>query len=164
MAGRKRAMTIVACTALVLTLPLAGTAAAKTKNGCKALTTEQVNAEFSELAGGEAADGTPTKFKGYTSCSWTFPGGGILFIGVDKVSKVAKSDFKERSQADGVEKVSGLKKSFLEPVETGGGGTLTFIDGKTFVNLQYFTSDAAVTLDTVADGLTSLAKKAAKKL
>jgi len=165
MSIRHRTLTFVLCAGVALMLPLAGSAAAKTKNGCKALTTAQVNAAFADIAGGEAPDGTPTEFKGYTSCSWTFPGGAIVFIGVDKVSKVSKQDFKERSKAPGVEKVKGLKKSFFAPVEQSGtGGTITFIDGTTFVNLQYFTTGAVGDIGAVKDALTGLAKKAAKKL
>jgi hypothetical protein len=165
MSIRKQILTFVLCAGVAFTLPLAGAAAAKTKDGCKAITTAQVNAAFADIAGGEAPDGTPTKYKGYTSCSWTFPGGAIVFIGLDKVSKVSKQDFKERSKASDVEKVPGLKKSFFAPVEQSGtGGTITFIDGTTFVNLQYFTTGAAGDINDVKDALTGLAKKAAKKL
>ena len=157
-------LAIVACAGMVLAVSASGVAAAKTKNGCKAITTEDVNAAFSEITGSEAPEGTPTKFKGYTSCTWNFPTGVTVFIGVDKVSKVAKKDFDERRKASDAEKVSGLKKSFFAPVETGEGGTVTFIDGKTFVNLQYFTTAAVDDLDAVKDALVDLAKKAAKKL
>jgi hypothetical protein len=163
MTAHKRALALVVCTALLLTLPLTGIASAKTKNGCKALTTEQVNAGLGDIAGGEAADGTANEFEGYTSCTWVL-GTATVFIGLSKVNKENKGDFKKRSKADGVEKVKGLKKAFIEPVESGGGATVTFIDGKTFVNLQYYTMDAAVDVDTVKDALISLAKKAAKKI
>ncbi len=164
MSMRNRTLTLVACAAVVLVLPLAGVASAKTKDGCRAITTDDVNAAFAATAGGEAPEGTPTEYQGYTSCTWNFPNGATLFIGLNKVSKVSKQDFKERSKAPGAEKVPGLKKSFFEPVEGGEGGTITFIDGTTFVNLQYFTTGSAGDPVTVKDALTTLAKKAAKKL
>lgn len=164
MPARKWAIVLVAGAGMLLTLPLAGAAAAKTKNGCEAITTAEVNAALSGIAGGEAPEGTPTEYKGYTSCTWKFPSGATAFVGVDKVSKAAKQDFKERSAKPGAEKVRGLKKSFFEPVETGDGGTITFIDGTTFVNVQYFTTGSAGDPEAVKNALTDLAKQAAKNL
>jgi hypothetical protein len=157
-------LVVVACAGMVFAVSFTGAAAAKTKNGCKAITTDDVNAAFGDITGSEAPEGTPTKFKGYTSCTWNFPTGVTVFIGVDKVSKVAKQDFNERRDAADAEKVPGLKKSFFAPVETGEGGTVTFIDGKTFVNLQFFTTGVVEDPDAVKDALADLAKKAAKKL
>ncbi len=164
MSTRNRMLVLVACAGMALMLPFAGAAAAKTKDGCEAITTEDVNTAFADITGGEAPEGTPTEFEGYTSCTWNFPNGATVFIGVNKVSKESKADFKDRRSAPGAEKVPGLKKSFYEPVETGGsGGTVTFIDGTTFVNLQYFTTASVEDPAAVKDALTTLAKKAAKK-
>ena len=164
MSTRKRTLIFVACAGMALMLPFADAAAAKTKDGCKAITTEDVNTAFADITGGEAPEGTPSEFEGYTSCTWSFPNGETVFIGVDKVSKEAKASFKERRSAPSAEKVKGLKKSFYEPVESGGsGGTVTFIDGTTFVNLQYFTTGSVADPAAVKDALSTLAKKAAKK-
>lgn len=158
MSTRTRFGLLVASMALILVLPLAGVAAAKTKDGCKALTADDVSAAFGEPVG----EGTPSPpYKGFTSCTWAFPAGGQVFLGVDKVSKVAKKDFEERSKEPGAEKVPGLKKSFF--TEAGSGETITFIDGKTFVNLQFFTTGTPDP-DALKAALTELAKKAAKAL
>ena len=163
MSTRKRLLALIACAAITLGLPLASGVEAKTKNGCKAITTADVNAAFADVGGGDAPDGIGQAYKGYTSCTWNFPN-GTLFIGLDKVSKVAKQDFNARKKAPGASKVKGLKKSFYAGVETGEGGTVTFIDGTTFVNLQYFTTGDAGDPDALKDALVGLAKKAAKKL
>ena len=122
---------------------------------------------MSAAFGGEpVGEGTPSPpYKGFTSCTWAFPAGGQVFLGVDKVSKVAKKDFAKRSKEPGAEKVPGLKKSFFTAViESGRGGTVTFIDGKTFVNLQFFTTTGTPDPDLLKASLTGLAKKAATQL
>ena len=170
MSMRQRAVVVIGCTAMLVVLPFGAGASAKSKDGCKAISTSDVNAALSALAGGQAPDGTPMLgttgvSKGYTSCTWKFPNGALLFIGVNKVSKPSKQDFSRRSKAADAEKVPGLKKSFYAPVTTGGdGGTITFIDGTTFVNLQYFTTGSAGDQAALKSALTTLAKKAAKKL
>lgn len=161
----RRILMMVSCAVIVLALSFGSTAVAKTKDGCKALVAADVNAALASFAGGQVGEGAPTIFKGYTSCTWRFPNGDQVFIGVDKVSAPAKADFKKRSKEPGAEKVTGLKNSFFSPVtESGGGATITFIDGTTFVNLQYFSKNASTDADALKDPLTALAKKAAKAL
>lgn len=165
MSTSRRILVVVTCAAVALGL-MSGTAIAKTKDGCKALTTADVNAALSGVVGDQAGEGVPNPFEGYVSCTWRFPTSGFtVFLGVDKVSKAAKDDFKARSKEPGVEKVPGLKKSFLsDAAEIGSAVTITFIDGTTFVNLQVFSSSTSTDTEPMKQPLTTLAKKAAKKL
>ena len=80
-----------------------------------------------------------------------------MFLGLSKVSAIAKEDFAANSKSPTAEKVPGLKKSFYDT------GTVTFIKGKSFVNLQFLGTIAGDD-SVVAEALGTLAKKAAKRL
>jgi hypothetical protein len=147
--------------AMVMLLALMGVAmmpaaALTKKQACDLVSEDDVEAAF----GAAPTTTTPDGEEGvYTTCTWILPAEGgstnTVFVGIDKPSKIAKEDFKERRKAPDAEKVKGIKKGFV--IAESNAGTVTFIRSGNFVNVQFLGS-AAEDVEANTEGLIDLAK------
>jgi len=150
---------LTAAIVLAALVTLAGHASALTdEDACDLVSEDAITDYFST-----ATETTPDGEEGvYTTCTWnitfateTGTTSAIAFVGIDKVSKVAKQDFKANSKSRDAEKVDGIKKGFY--LAEGNAGTITFIKSGNFVNVQFLGSSPE-DLDANKDGLTSMAQ------
>lgn len=146
---------------LVLGATAASAADFTKKKACVLVTDSDVEEAF----GAAPNPGVDQTEKGkFTTCTWTIPATGgttTAFIGIDKTNKLNKKDFAEKRKGDTAEKVAGIKKGFYHVAD--GAGTVTFIKGDNFVNVQYLGisgSDPAAS----KDALIAFAKEAYKSL
>jgi hypothetical protein len=147
---RRYVIAMVVATGLLVGMASAASGARFTKKqACDLVKESDIEAAFFSDPSQTTGDGKKGKF---TTCTWLLtPDGGraTVFVGIDKTNKLNKADFKEKSKAATSEKVSGIKKGFYDG-ETG--GTVTFIKGANFVNVQYLgatPADAAGAKDSV---------------
>lgn len=153
MTRRVLAATVISMVALAgLTMP----ASALTDEKACDLVSEDA---ITEYFGAPPTTTTPAGEEGvYTTCTWLLPAGdnatATAFVGIDKVSKLAKKDFKASSKSPNAEKVPGIKKGFI--LAASNVATVTFIKSGNFVNVQFLGSTPA-DAEANQDGLLSMA-------
>jgi hypothetical protein len=158
---RKILVATVVAAGLVLTAAPVS-AAFTDEAGCDLVSEE----EIADYFGAAPTQTTPQNEEGeYTTCLWNLPpteaGSSVAFIGIDKVNKLAKKDFKKKIKLPDAEKVDGIKKGFILP--EGNSLTVTFIQNGNFVNVQYL-GTSPEDAEANRDGLISMAQDLYDKL